>query len=90
MGKQSGGAGAFVYQAKKGGAPREGADVCELKCKRLACQIQKCISTARPAGGYRGAPSDYKKSCKREIAAFDRCCSAAKEAAAAAGGGTAG
>ena len=32
----------FVYQKKT--KVREGADICEIKCKRLACEIQVCIS----------------------------------------------
>jgi hypothetical protein len=31
-----------VYQKKT--KVREGADICELKCKRLACEIQVCLS----------------------------------------------
>jgi len=36
------GGASFVYQKKT--KVREGADICELKCKRLACEIQVCLS----------------------------------------------
>ena len=34
----------FVYQKRT--KVRDGADICEIKCKRLACEIQVCISRA--------------------------------------------
>ena len=93
---RAGAPGAFVYQAKGSGRARAGADVCELRCKRLACAIQRCIATARPGAAATGGLVDFKKACSIEIAKFDKCCErakaaeAAEAAEAAAGAGAAG
>lgn len=34
--------GAFVYQRKNG--VRDGADECERRCKRHACDLQQCVA----------------------------------------------
>mmetsp|Transcript_36876 Transcript_36876/g.91099 ORF Transcript_36876/g.91099 Transcript_36876/m.91099 type:complete len:84 (-) Transcript_36876:664-915(-) len=67
----------FVYQKRS--KVREGADICELKCKRLACEIQVCISrlpvfTSRLAA----ATIDHSK-CQPDIDKYNRCCDAAKK-----------
>ena len=70
----------FVYQKKT--KVREGADICEIKCKRLACEIQVCISKI-PLTKSRvsGAVVDHSK-CQPDIDRYNRCCEAAKKALA--------
>ncbi len=86
---RAGAPGAFVYQAKGSGQARAGADACERACKRLACAIQRCISTARPGAAAKGGLVDFKKACAPEIAKFDKCCERAKAAEAAEAAGAA-
>ena len=60
----------------------EGADICEIKCKRLACEIQVCISKI-PLTKSRvsGAVVDHSK-CQPDIDRYNRRCEAAKKALA--------
>mmetsp|Transcript_39517 Transcript_39517/g.86073 ORF Transcript_39517/g.86073 Transcript_39517/m.86073 type:complete len:89 (+) Transcript_39517:220-486(+) len=63
----------FVYQKKNKG-PREGAEVCEVYCKKATCDIQYCLARLRPSprtGQYDHSQCDYA------IAAYDKCCEAA-------------
>ena len=70
----------FVYQ-KGRKKPREGADICEVKCKRLACEIQVCISKIPlTKSKVSGAVLDHGK-CQPDIDRYNRCCDAAKKAA---------
>jgi hypothetical protein len=69
----------FVYQKGRKKA-REGADICEVKCKRLACEIQVCISKI-PLTKSKVSTSvlDHGK-CQPDIDRYNRCCDAAKKA----------
>ena len=68
----------FVYQKKT--TVRDGADVCERKCKRLACAIQVCLSRL-PVNKSRVAAStiDHAK-CAADVYRYNKCCDAAKAA----------
>eukprot|EP00793_Prasinoderma_coloniale_P004118 PRCOL_00006294-RA len=65
----------FVYQ-RSNKPPKDGADVCERRCKRLACAIQTCIATR--ARGSAAGRYDFQRDCAAEIARFDACCANAK------------
>ena len=67
----------FVYQKKT--KIRQGADICEQKCKRLACEIQVCLSRL-PVSKSRLASSTIDHSrCQPDIDKYNRCCEAAKK-----------
>ena len=70
----------FVYQKRT--KIREGADICEQKCKRLACEIQVCISRL-PVNKSRvsGATIDHSR-CQPDIDRYNKCCEFAKKALA--------
>ncbi len=70
--------GVFVYQRKN--VVRAGADACEVKCKRHACDLQMCVAklpvekaTARMDLG----------ACQVFMEKWNTCCDAVKAAAAA-------
>jgi hypothetical protein len=68
----------FVYQQKSRSTPREGADVCEIKCKRTACAIQKCLAKlplSRSSATNAGV--DVSK-CQYAVDAYDACCERVK------------
>ena len=70
----------FVYQQKSRSTPREGADVCEIKCKRAACAIQKCLSKlplSRSSATNAGV--DVRK-CQYAVDAYNACCDRARGA----------
>ena len=70
----------FVYQKRS--KIREGADICEQKCKRLACEIQVCISRL-PVNKSRVSASTIDHSrCQPDIDRYNRCCDFAKKALA--------
>lgn len=52
---------------------------CEVKCKRLACAIQKCLSRRRPSSA---TSQLYQDQCSREIRLHRECCETAKREAA--------
>ena len=67
----------FVYQKRS--KIREGADICEQKCKRLACEIQVCISRL-PVNKSRVSASTIDHSrCQPDIDRYNRCCDFAKK-----------
>ena len=69
----------------EGGRPRDmdhkttGDLACEVKCKRLACAIQKCLSRRRPSSA---TSQLYQDQCSREIRLHRECCETAKREAA--------
>ena len=68
----------FVYQKRT--KVRDGADICEIKCKRLACEIQVCISRVPlTKSKVSGSIVDHSK-CQPDIDRYNRCCDAAKKA----------
>jgi hypothetical protein len=69
----------FVYQRKN--SARKGADVCEVKCKRHACDLQACIATLHVSAST--ARMDLSK-CDIFLQKYNTCCDAAKAAEAAA------
>lgn len=70
----------FVYQKRK--TIREDADVCERKCKRLACEIQVCISRLPVSKSQLSASTVDHSRCQPDIDRYNRCCEAAKKALA--------
>jgi hypothetical protein len=69
----------FVYQKRS--KIREGADICEQKCKRLACEIQVCISRL-PVNKSRVSASTIDHSrCQPDIDRYNRCCELRQEGA---------
>eukprot|EP00976_Prorocentrum_cordatum_P113146 1195656-Prorocentrum_minimum.AAC.3 len=58
----------FIYQKKNKG-PRDGAEVCEVYCKKFTCDIQICLQKLRPSprtGQYDHGYHDHTaSSCRR-------------------------
>jgi hypothetical protein len=67
----------FVYQKKT--TIREGADICEQKCKRLACEIQVCISRLPVSKSKLSSSTIDHSKCQPDIDKYNRCCEAAKK-----------
>jgi hypothetical protein len=65
--------GAFVYQRKN--AVRDGADFCERRCKRWACELQVCI--ARLPAATHTLRMDLSK-CDVFLEKYNSCCAAVK------------
>lgn len=63
----------FVYQKSKK-KPRKDADICEIKCKALACNIQKCIATLPTTKSKVSSASVNIELCRKVIDRYDRCC----------------
>jgi hypothetical protein len=63
----------FVYQKSKK-KPRKDADICEIKCKALACNIQKCIATLPTTKSRVSSASVNVELCRKVIDRYDRCC----------------
>ena len=63
----------FVYQKSKK-KPRKDADICEIKCKALACNIQKCIATLPTTKSKVSSASVNVELCRKVIDRYDRCC----------------
>ena len=58
----------FVYQGS-GKIQKKGADVCQRVCKKLACDIQWCLSR-----------SNYQQhKCENFVQKWNECCERAKE-----------
>jgi len=72
-----------VYQKTSRSTTRVGAEVCEIKCKRFACAIQRCFANL-PLSRSRVtiAGVDVSK-CRHAVDAYDACCARAKAAQAA-------
>mmetsp|Transcript_63034 Transcript_63034/g.199501 ORF Transcript_63034/g.199501 Transcript_63034/m.199501 type:complete len:83 (-) Transcript_63034:62-310(-) len=64
--------GAFVYQRKN--RVREGADICEIKCKKLACDIQSCFASIVPS---RSGVMAIEK-CQFYQDRYNKCCENAR------------
>lgn len=62
----------FVYQ-QKNRAARAGAEVCEIWCKRAACNIQHCL--ARLVPNHQGQIDQAQ--CAFVIDKYAKCCDAA-------------
>lgn len=67
----------FVYQKKT--KVREGADICEQKCKRLACEIQVCISRLPVTKSKVSAANIDHSKCQPDIDKYNKCCEFAKK-----------
>ena len=67
----------FVYQ-KGRKKTREGADICEVKCKRLACEIQVCISKVPLTKSKVSASVLDHGKCQPDIDRYNRCNTAKK------------
>ena len=65
--------GAFVYQRKE--TVRAGADECERRCKRFACDLQVCISKLPAAAATQKL--DMAR-CEHHLEQYTRCCDAVK------------
>mmetsp|Transcript_22178 Transcript_22178/g.37013 ORF Transcript_22178/g.37013 Transcript_22178/m.37013 type:complete len:85 (+) Transcript_22178:280-534(+) len=61
----------FVYQPKQ--KTRDGAEVCEVHCKKATCAIQMCLARVRPnhLGQY-----DYSQ-CDYAVEKYNSCCEVA-------------
>ena len=62
-----------MYQRKNG--VREGADECERRCKRWACELQTCIARL-PAAAHTGV-MDLSR-CNVFLDKYNACCEHAK------------
>lgn len=69
--------GAFVYQRKE--TVRDGADACERRCKRFACDLQVCVSKLPVEASTQ--KMDMAR-CEHHLAQYNRCCDAVKAEAA--------
>jgi hypothetical protein len=79
--------GTFVYQKKNRSNPRPGADACEIKCKKLSCDIQRCISRL-PATRTRTSSATVNHSkCDYAVDKYNACCERVKALEARAAGG---
>ena len=67
----------FVYQKKT--KIRQGADICEQKCKRLACEIQVCLSRLTVSKSRLASSTIDQSRCQPDIDKYNRCCEAAKK-----------
>jgi hypothetical protein len=70
----------FVYQKSSRSKPRAGADVCEIKCKKLSCAIQKCISRLPATRSRTSASTVNFDACAPAIERYDACCAAVRAA----------
>ena len=70
----------FVYQkSNKKRLPRDGADICEIKCKALACNIQKCIASLPNFKSRVSSSSVDFELCRNVIDRYDKCCETWRE-----------
>jgi len=58
----------FVYQ--RSSKTRDGADACEVSCKRHACNLQECIARLPTSVG---SVMDTSR-CTHHMDAWNRCC----------------
>ena len=49
---------------------------CEIRCKALACAIQKCLKRRRPN---QNTSEVRQQECKKEIRVWKECCDRVKE-----------
>ena len=70
----------FVYQkSNKKRLPRDGEDICEIKCKALACNIQKCIASLPNFKSRVSSSSVDFELCRNVIDRYDKCCETWRE-----------
>lgn len=63
----------FVYQKSKK-KPRKDADICEIKCKALACNIQKCIASLPTTKSLVSSSTVNFELCRKSIDRYEKCC----------------
>ena len=68
----------FVYQKSKK-KPRKDADICEIKCKALACNIQKCIASLPTTKSLVSSSTVNFELCRKSIDRYEKCCEILRE-----------
>jgi len=63
----------FVYQKSKK-KPRKDADICEIKCKALACNIQKCMASLPTTKSLVSSSTVNFELCRKSIDRYEKCC----------------
>lgn len=71
-------AGTFVYQKKNRSTPRPGADACEIKCKKLSCDIQRCISRLPTTRTRTSSATVNHSACDYAVQKYNACCERVK------------
>lgn len=71
-------AGTFVYQKKNRSNPRPGADACEIKCKKLSCDIQRCISRLPTTRTRTSSATVNHSACDYAVERYNACCERVK------------